>query len=356
MQYVKQSGTTLTLGGQPYTFAGINIYMAASGGKCGGTINLPQVLSLLPNGIVFRLWAFQNFFVNSGAFDTTQFDNALSAAAAHNDKIIPVLYNQYNYCEAQTKTLSWYRTGYLTTVNSGELYSYEWYAAKMAHKYANNPTIAMWQLVNEGEAVNADGTCTESAALTALRYLAAAVGDVVHWYDPNHLVSLGTVAGYSGAGYQWGGAQNNDYQTLKGTIGINVCDYHDYGYPTYPLGNPNAPNLTSALQMCHAVGKPLMVGEAGIYATDPTQLPARASEFQAKFSAQLQAGSVGDLIWCWANSATYTLPAADPDYSVPGHPSLSILAATSTWLRSACPGWCRGGHRSAVSAKGSTRW
>ncbi len=328
VQFVRQAGTTLTLGGQPYTFAGFNIYMAASGGKCGGPINLPQVLSLLPNGIVFRLWAFQDFYTSTGYFNTSQFDNALSAAAAHGDKIIPVLANQYNYCENQTKTLSWYQSGYQTVVNPGERFSYRQYAAIMAHKYANNPTIAMWQLVNEGEAVNADGTCTESAALPALQGFAATVARVVHNWDPNHLVSLGTLAGWSGGGYQWCGAQNGDYQTLMGTPGIQVCDYHDYGFPTEPLGRPTAPNLTSALQMCNAVGKPLMVGETGIYATDNSQLPARASAFQAKFSAQFQAGSVGELIWCWANSANYVLPPADPDYSVfPGDPSLNVPRA-----------------------------
>ena len=83
------------LRGRPYRFTGINIYMAASGGtpsSCGGEL-YPDVgvpLSNMPSGIVFRFWAFQNFFVSDGHFDWTNMDRVLAIAAAHGDKVIPV--------------------------------------------------------------------------------------------------------------------------------------------------------------------------------------------------------------------------------------------------------------------------
>jgi endo-1,4-beta-mannosidase len=67
-------------------------------------------------------------------------------------------------------------------------------------RYAINLTIAMWQMVNEGEAVNSDGSCNELAALSALLSFSNNVGGVIHSLDPNHLVSLGVLAGYSGSG------------------------------------------------------------------------------------------------------------------------------------------------------------
>jgi endo-1,4-beta-mannosidase len=330
--FVKQSGTTLTLDGQPYRFTGINIYMAASGGtpsSCGGELypNVGVPLSEMPNGIVFRFWAFQNFFVSNGSFDWGNLDQVLAIAAAHGDKVIPVLSNQYGSCDT-AKDLSWYQNGYKTTVEPGDIVSYRQYVAGVVSRYTDNPTIAMWQLVNEGEAVNINGSCTEPAALSALLAFSNDVGGMIHGLDYNHLVSLGTLAGWSGAGggAQWCGAANGDYQTLMASFGADVCDYHDYGYPSDPMGIPSAPNLTTAIQMCHADGKPIMVAESGIYADSSAGLAPRAAEFSAKFAAQFQAGVVGELMWCWANGSAYVLPDADPDYGIfPGDTSLRVL-------------------------------
>lgn len=306
--------------------------MAASGGtpsSCGGEL-YPDVgvpLSNMPSGIVFRFWAFQNFFVSNGHFDWTSMDRVLAIAAAHGDKAIPVLANQYDYCDGRTKDLDWYQSGYQSEIAPGDILPYEQYVSAVVARYAGNPTIAMWQLVNEGQAVNADGSCGESAALSALLAFSGTVGGLVHRLDPNHIVSLGAIAGYSGSGHQWCGAANGDYQTLMSSPGNDVCDFHDYGYPTDPMGMPFAPNLATAIQMCHADGKPIMVAETGIYATSDAMLAQRAAEFSAKFSAQFQAGVVGELMWAWAVKPDYVLPESDPDFSVcPRDPSLGVLS------------------------------
>ncbi len=329
--FVTRNGTTLMLTGQPYRFTGINIYMAASGGtpsSCGGEL-YPDVsvpLSQLPRGTVVRMWAFQNFFVSDGAFNWTNLDQVLAIAASYGDKVIPVLANQYSYCDT-AKNLAWYQSGYQNTVEPGDLVTYRAYVAAVVSRYTNNPTVATWQLVNEGEAVNSDGTCNESAALGALIAFSNDVGGLAHSLDPNHLVSLGVLAGWSGGGAgQWCGAANGDYQTLMASSGNDVCDYHDYGYPADPMGVPFAPDLTSAIQMCHADGKPLMVAETGIYADSSVGLVPRAAEFSAKFSAQFQAGVVGELMWAWTPKAIYTIPDDDADYGIfPSDPSLGVL-------------------------------
>jgi hypothetical protein len=332
--FVKSSGTTLTLNGQPYVFTGINIYMAASGGtpsSCGGEL-YPDVgvpLSDMPNGIVFRFWAFQDFFVSNGSFDWTNLDQVLATAAAHDDKVIPVLANSWDYCDGPAKDLAWFQSGYMTTIQPGDLVTYRQYIADVVSRYADDPAIAMWQLVNEGQALNDDGTCNESAALSALLGFSDDVGGLVHSIDPNHLVSLGVTPGYAGGLLQFCGAANGDYQTLMASPGNDVCDFHDYGYPTDPMGIPTAPDLTTAIAACHADGKPLMVAETGIFATSDAQLPTRAAEFQAKFSAQFQAGVVGELMWCWSAWPVYVLPASDPDYDIsPGDPSLGVLGTS----------------------------
>jgi hypothetical protein len=78
--------------------------------------------------------------------------------------------------------------------------------------------------------------------------------------------------------------------------------------------------------MCHAVRKPIMVAETGIYADSAAGLAPRAAQFRAKFSAQFAAGVVGELMWAWSVSPHYVVPVQDPDYGIsPGDPSLQIL-------------------------------
>jgi hypothetical protein len=111
--------------------------------------------------------------------------------------------------------------------------------------------------------------------------------------------------------------------------GNDVCDFHDYGYPKDPMGMPFGPDLATAIEMCHANDKPLMVGETGIMADATDGLATRAAKFTAKFSAQFRAGVVGELMWTWANSPDYVSPVQDsafPDYGVfPGDPALGVF-------------------------------
>ena len=331
---MKRNGTTLTAKGAPFRFTGINIFMAASGGtpsSCGGELypNVGVPLSKMPRGVVIRFWAFQPFFVANGKFNWSNMDQVLAIAAQHGDRVIPVLANQWNFCDGPAKDLAWYQNGYDSTVGPGDLVTYRQYVAAIVSRYANNPTIAMWQLVNEGEAVNDNDSCNEPAAHNALLAFSNDVGGLVHSLDPNHLVSLGTLQGWAGSGNgtQWCGAANGDYQSLMASPGNDVCDYHDYGYPNQPMGTTSQLNLAKAIAMCHADNKPIMVGETGIYADSASQLGVRAAEFRAKFAAQFKAGVIGELMWEWVNKpACFVVPVGGTDYGIfPGDPSLALL-------------------------------
>jgi mannan endo-1,4-beta-mannosidase len=326
-EFVKSVGTHLTLGPQPYRFEGLNIYMAASRGQCGGTVRLNRVLDQIGSRQnVFRVWFFQSFAVSHGRFDWHTFNHVLITAKSHHERVIVTLANESDYCDGPLKTLAWWQQGYRSTVFPGDLVTYRQWVADVVSRYKSNPTIAMWQLVNEGEAVNNDGSCDEPVALSAMLIFSSDVGGMVHSLDPNHVVSLGTPAGYSGYGLQWCGAENGDYQVLMASPGNDVCDFHDYGYPTEPMGDPQAPDLATAIQMCHADDKPIMVAETGILVTSPQKLKMRARELRAKFDAQFRAGVVGELMWSWVNASTFVLPATPEDYGIgPGDPSLRIL-------------------------------
>jgi mannan endo-1,4-beta-mannosidase len=322
--FVRQDGTQLAVGGQPYRFEGLNIFQAASHGTCGGTLDLKEALHKIDHGqTVFRAWFFQAFVVRHGQFDWVPFDKLLADAAARHERVIVTLGNEYNYCDGPQKDLVWWQTGYRTKVYPGDLVTYRQWVADIVARYKDNPTIAIWQLVNEGSAVSPGNSCSESAALAAMKAFAKNVGGLVKSIDSNHLVSLGDIPGGCGS-------YGVDYETLNAVRYLNVCDYHDYSYPGVPMGSPGINGLAMSIQYCHADRKPIMVAETGILVTSPSMLRTRAKEFAAKFAAQFQAGVVGELMWSWVKAPTYVVPPTAADFGIaPRDPALRVLASPS---------------------------
>jgi mannan endo-1,4-beta-mannosidase len=311
--FVQRSGGGLVLDGKTFRFDGTNIYDVNSNGNCVPATDLNADLNALPGQEVFRAYFFQNWATKNGVRDWTRMDATVATAAAHGEKIIAVLANEWNYCDGPTKYLPWWQSGYATTVNPGDLTSYRKWVAEIVARYANNPAIGLWQLVNEGEARNADGSCSETTAMTAMRSFADDVGGLIHTLDPNHLVSVGPVSGECGT-------NEADYQTVYASPGADVCDYHDYGFPTSPGGNTDPWNgLGVSISRCHAIGRPIIVGEMGIHTT--TTLTDRATEFSAKFSWQFANGVSGSLMWDYSPT-----PQAPPSYEIgPTDPSAALL-------------------------------
>ena len=123
----------------------------------------------MPADIVIRIWAFQNFFVSDGTFDWTNLDQVLTIAAAHGDKVIPVLANQYDYCDGPAKDLAWFQHGYKTTVAPGDITTYRKYVADHCaalRRQSDHRHVAIWSTRVRPSTVTA--SCNEPAALSAL--------------------------------------------------------------------------------------------------------------------------------------------------------------------------------------------
>lgn len=316
--FVTAAGTGLTLNGQPYRFDGFNIYDVNSNGGCVPKTAPSTALSSIGSGQeAFRAYFYQPWATVNGTRNWSAFDATVAAAASAGQKVIAVLANEWNYCDGPQKYLDWWQTGYKTTTLAGDLTPYRQWVADVVARYAGNPAIAMWDLVNEGEARNADGSCTEATAVTALRSFADDVGGLVHTTDTHHIVTLGTISGECGS-------NEGDYQTIYASPGVDLCDYHDYGRPTSPMGNTDPYNgLSASIGRCHADGKPIAVLETGIHYTrlSPATLAERALLFDLKLQAQFNAGVVGELMWDWAQS-----PQAVYDYEIgPGDPSATLV-------------------------------
>jgi mannan endo-1,4-beta-mannosidase len=322
--FVSRSGTRLALNGQPYRFTGLNIYNANSRNNCWYTMGSGAALDSSLNSIgagqeVFRSWFFQSLATTGGQRDWSAFDHTLAVAAAHGQRVIATLGDQWGACEqpgapSVYKTEAWYRSGYQTTpMNPAVTRSYRDWVAEVATRYRGNPTILAWQLMNEAEdQVSHGGACGSAASL---KTWADDVAGVIKQADPNHLVSLGTMGGGQC------GTQGADYQLVHSGPNIDLCEYHDYGHPGSPMPGDQWNGLAVRLQQCAALGKPLFVGEIGLLPADTGgSLAQRAAEFDAKFSAQLSAGAVGALLWAWNNGSvpitTYDIGAADPALAV----------------------------------------
>jgi hypothetical protein len=103
--FVTRSGTQLMLDGQPYRFAGINMYNANSDGWCGHEMRSPGRLAaafnaLAPGTNAIRAWFNQPLSENwdLGIRDWSAFDNTLAQAAIHGLKVIVTLGGHWGEC------------------------------------------------------------------------------------------------------------------------------------------------------------------------------------------------------------------------------------------------------------------
>jgi hypothetical protein len=320
--FVARCGGGLCVDGQPYVFTGLNIYNANSQSNCWYTLGsggaLDSSLTAIGSGQeAFRAWFFQRLAMANGVRDWSAFDHTLAVAAAHGERVIVTLTNQWGDCENVAgspvyKSETWYQTGYKSTVDPGMTATYRDWVREVVSRYRNNPTVLAWQMINEGEArTSGTGSCSSTAEAT-VRSWAIDVSGLIQSLDANHLVSLGTI----GNG-QCGTSTGTSYEDLHAISTIDLCEYHDYDDPSSPMPGDQWNGLATRLSQCQSRGKPMFIGELGIKTSPALTESMRATDIAAKFTAQFGAGVVGELPWEWAaagqNSGDgYSIDASDP--------------------------------------------
>lgn len=329
--FVTRNGTQLTVNGKPWNFAAYNLPCAQpfmlSAGQLGYYLDNIRINS---QANAVRVWFFQS---NGGPSNWAPFDQVIAALKSRGMRAIPTLVNEWgNQCEptTQMKLLPWYQTGY-TQANDGYPLSYHDFAVQVAAHYANEPTIAFWQLVNEAQAPSPDGSCNATAATSALQTFSDAMVGAIHQVDTNHLINLGTQGtdqcGLDGPGF-----------SAVHSSSVDLCEYHDYGLAAQALPSNGSNLLRERIADCHAIGKPIFVGESGIagnvqpdgseppcspwpdcgaYPLTAQTLQQRATFFQAKIQQGAAAGLVGYAIWFKSpfyspSTANYAIGDNDP--------------------------------------------
>lgn len=171
-------------------------------------------------------------------------------------------------------------------------------------RYAEDPTILSWELINEAEGAGRSG---EEA--------------VVSWIDRNarfvreqgarQLVSAGHI-GYSRL------RDRALWRRVCALESVSYCDSH-----AYPLGDPRVTSMARLERWIddrvhlaqHELGKPLLFGEVGVPANERRVhgLP-RARWLDAFFGRALDDGAAGALVWTYLPSA-----GAERQYAVWAH-------------------------------------
>jgi len=347
--FVSRTGTSLTLGGQPYRFTGVNAYEAATdwgvNAGCGQMLSDQDLTNLfgsnLRSGQVVRFWAFQALATNYATKqrDWTGIDRVINAAALHGVKVIPALSAQTGDCDDNHwKDVSWYTGGYMNVYNDLSRWpastpeSFWQYMHEFLSRYDFNPAIAMIELVSEPNPTDPGFVCiNESQAATALRSFFDIVGAEAKKVDPNHLIEsgqqgVGQACGQQDQGctsWSWTSCTAHDYEYVDQSSGVDVTSYHDYGADTTPVPY----YLGETIRQATADDKPVIVGEMGIKAqvslSGCMTLIDRASNINAKISGQFAGGVSGVAIWDFVSSN----PGTDCVFEdiVPGDPVFPML-------------------------------
>lgn len=307
--FVSKSGPNLVVNGAPLRLIGYNWHWIGTG--CGApsdaeiNTTFSQIKALSHSNVVRT--AFYQSGSNNGAY--TDFNRYITYAKKYGLYIVPILVNQWTSCEPSTapKTSSWYQSGYKQT-NDGYPLSFYDYAIKLAQHYANEPTIAFWQLVNEP-----DTTTCGSAGAHILRDFADTMTTAIQAVDANHMVDLGVPG-------KCAGDTIANYTTIVSGK-VDLCDvWHDYNQVTTALPS----QMQQRINVCRNLKKPAFVGESGICAdvtasgdcsgtVTASTLKQRASFFNAKLSAGFNAGLSGYILWNkGSQSDGYDIGPSDP--------------------------------------------
>jgi endo-1,4-beta-mannosidase len=326
--FVTRSGTQLIDSGGTYRFRGLNLYNINGDGDCGYRIrDLDRELRAIGDSSnVIRGWFFQYLATNhrTGARDWSKMDATLAMLRKRGIRVVATLADEWGACEAAASRgplqIGWYRHGYRRMPHSADVRaSYREWVKEIVTRYRDDPTILAWQLMNEATAVSdASGSCPDQdAAGNALRAWAADMAALVKSLDPNHLLSIGT------SGASQCGTAGARYRALYATPGVDLCESHDYSTPGVAL----LPGLASEIAACHALDKPIFVGEIGISGRAVGHdLRVRAQLLEAKVRAQLAAGTAGELVWAWRSLGDGGSSRRSYDVG-PGDPILEVLEA-----------------------------
>lgn len=233
--FVSRAGTQLLIDGAPYRFTGYNNYVMLGCGfeeeRVEGAAREKFFAGLRPNSVV-RLGVYPGT-------ELERFDEVVASAREHGQRLIPIFTDAHGYCGDTKKNDDWYAEGFRK--------EYLDWVRTVVPRYRDDPTIAMWELINE----------PHGSDTAILRAFFDEAGTLVHELDPNHLVGSGTLQPDT-----YGGVA--EFEELSASPGVDVLSLHEYDDVA-----DASHHLEPAVEVALAVDKPLLVGEWGLNAGPP---------------------------------------------------------------------------------------
>lgn len=264
-------GDEILRGGQPWWFLGYNSFVWS--GDCGDDDEKMTVedvdawfASMRHDGHgAARLFFFEGW-------DVDRLDAAVESAKRHDIYLTITLDDAIAECGESEKDAEWF-------ADESERDAYRSHMTSLLERYRGETTIAWFEYFNEPDFV--DG---------ALREFYDEMGAVAESVDPDRLFASGTIAPYA-----LGGDEN--FRTVHESPGVDIASLHEYDEGEVESNHGPDTRASSA-------GKPVIVGEFGIEATDagncPRDFAARAEQFGAKAEAYTTIdGYVGGMAWSW---------------------------------------------------------
>ncbi len=275
--FLYRQGTQLMLNGKPYQCASFNSFQLTG---CGNNYELftpkemDSLFASLPRNVIVRTWAFPG--------NDTQTDAIISCAKRHHIKLILSLGDGRSSCghhdgarngDGSGKTEAWYRGGYKT--------EYLPHVIKTVTRYKDEPTIAMWEIINEPGDVDVE----------LIREFLHSIAAIIKQHDPNHLTESGTFP-------TWAYGEEG-FKKLHDCPHIDVGNIHEYDYDYQDSHMIESPHFKNCRDILASFNKPIIVGETGIEVggNKTTTRERRVEDMQKKFDVYLQNGAAVVLVW-----------------------------------------------------------
>jgi mannan endo-1,4-beta-mannosidase len=279
--FVATSGHQLTLDGAPFYFVGANAFWMsnAGAGDVDGAMGAASAIGVR----VIRTWAFGDQLPDqsTGEYTWSQLDSVVSSAARHGIRLILALGNTWSYGgpkqwlgdSAAGKTIA----DFYASPDARQ--RYKDHIATVTSRYAGDPTVLAWDVINEPRCPGCDGG--QIAARNA--WLDEMVG-AVRASAPNQLVLLASEgfygpsspnvsknpgAGSACEGEDWeSGSANWASAATAHVYWRQVEGTPDLGWEK-PGFNAYLPYLAARLDLHESIaqqqlGKPLIVEEFGL--------------------------------------------------------------------------------------------
>jgi hypothetical protein len=247
--FVTASGTNLMLDGNVVKFIGYDAYgMEGCWNGLGGSpwtnAQLDTYFASLPADGLTRIWTPESY-------GTSVLSNIVTQASKYNQHLVLSLGNDDGNCDPtaddpgqSAEPMSFYQGGWKT--------QYVAWVNKIVPLFANNPTIAMWEIANEpGQAFSVTTATMES-------YMSGAAA-AIKADAPKQLVE----SGFNDTANAGGSVA--DYEAVQSSPNLNVISFHDYAYD-YEGKAMLSGHFTDAQQAAKALNKPFIVGEVGVEA------------------------------------------------------------------------------------------